>query len=257
MNNGSMNILSNRPQKIRVLYVGRKRHVVEEVANVLAPHSDTIGGGDTTGDTTDSERPEGGHIEFATARNQKSARVIVRAAPPHIILVEVDNKPHSRLRFCESLRYQLPTAAIVAVCAGEPNTPFAFTDVINLPVDALAAKRTLQRCIHELDGHQLHLGHIRLDLAGRTVHTHSGEHHMTPKQCALLNLLMQNHNTVVARSEIMKTIWNTSYMDDTRTLDVHIRWLRERIEPEPSNPIYLTTVRGIGYCLCVESAHAK
>ncbi|RIK33875.1 MAG: DNA-binding response regulator, partial [Chloroflexi bacterium] len=55
----------------------------------------------------------------------------------------------------------------------------------------------------------------------------------------------------VSRSEIMQAIWETSYMEDTRTLDVHIRWLRERIEPDPSNPVYLVTVRGQGYRLNV------
>jgi DNA-binding response OmpR family regulator len=46
----------------------------------------------------------------------------------------------------------------------------------------------------------------------------------------------------------MKVIWETEYMGDTRTLDVHIRWLREKIEENPSKPKYLITVRGVGYC---------
>ncbi|MCX6043557.1 MAG: helix-turn-helix domain-containing protein [Chloroflexi bacterium] len=72
---------------------------------------------------------------------------------------------------------------------------------------------------------------------------------MTPKQCALLEMLMLNHGKVVLRSDIMRLIWETSYLEDTRTLDVHVRWLRERIEPDPSSPIYLQTVRGVGYKL--------
>jgi two-component system response regulator RegX3 len=53
----------------------------------------------------------------------------------------------------------------------------------------------------------------------------------------------------VGRAAIMAAIWETDYIGDTRTLDVHIRWLRERIEPEPSEPRYLVTVRGKGYRL--------
>ena len=49
----------------------------------------------------------------------------------------------------------------------------------------------------------------------------------------------------------MQLIWETSYLEDTRTLDVHVRWLRERIEPDPSSPIYLQTVRGVGYRLSI------
>jgi DNA-binding response OmpR family regulator len=72
---------------------------------------------------------------------------------------------------------------------------------------------------------------------------------MTPKQCALLQYLMLRSNEVVSRGEIMDAIWETNYLEDTRTLDVHIRWLRECIEPDPSQPVYLVTVRGAGYCL--------
>jgi DNA-binding response OmpR family regulator len=75
---------------------------------------------------------------------------------------------------------------------------------------------------------------------------------MTPKQCALLQMLMLHHGRVVHRAEIMESIWETSFLDDTRTLDVHVRWLRERIEPEPSTPVYLVTVRGVGYRLNLE-----
>ena len=70
---------------------------------------------------------------------------------------------------------------------------------------------------------------------------------MTPKQCSLLHMLMERRNEVVSRLEIMQEIWQTNFLGDTRTLDVHIRWLRERIERDPSNPQYLLTVRGKGY----------
>ena len=64
-------------------------------------------------------------------------------------------------------------------------------------------------------------------------------------------MLMLNHGSVVSRKAIMESIWETSYLEDTRTLDVHVRWLRERIEPDPSNPSYLKTVRGVGYRLWI------
>jgi DNA-binding response OmpR family regulator len=75
---------------------------------------------------------------------------------------------------------------------------------------------------------------------------------MTPKQCALLNLLMARRNEVVSRSEIMQEIWQTNFLGDTRTLDVHVRWLREYIESDPSSPKRLITVRGKGYRFCVD-----
>ncbi|MCB0166527.1 MAG: response regulator transcription factor, partial [Anaerolineae bacterium] len=76
-----------------------------------------------------------------------------------------------------------------------------------------------------------------------------GEQHfsLTPKEFKLLKLLVSYTNQILKRKTIMKEVWETDYMGDTRTLDVHIRWLREKIEDTPSKPKYLITVRGVGY----------
>jgi DNA-binding response OmpR family regulator len=58
---------------------------------------------------------------------------------------------------------------------------------------------------------------------------------------------MQHAGEVLNRGTIMKEVWETDYLGDTRTLDVHIRWLREKLEDDPSHPQYIVTVRGIGY----------
>jgi DNA-binding response OmpR family regulator len=63
-------------------------------------------------------------------------------------------------------------------------------------------------------------------------------------------MLMSRRGEVISRREIMETIWETTFLEDTRTLDVHIRWLREQIEHDPSNPQYILTVRGKGYSFC-------
>jgi DNA-binding response OmpR family regulator len=60
---------------------------------------------------------------------------------------------------------------------------------------------------------------------------------------------MQHPGQVVSRRTLMKEIWNTDYLGDTRTLDVHMRWLREKIEDDPNEPRLLVTVRGEGYRL--------
>jgi DNA-binding response OmpR family regulator len=70
---------------------------------------------------------------------------------------------------------------------------------------------------------------------------------LTPKEIKLLRLLIENGNEVMSRKAIMQNVWETDYMGDTRTLDVHIRWLREKIENNPSRPERLITIRGVGY----------
>ena len=67
------------------------------------------------------------------------------------------------------------------------------------------------------------------------------------KEFELLALLMSRAGDTITRAEIFDQVWGTDWLGDTRTLDVHIRWLRERIEDEPAHPAYIQTVRGVGY----------
>lgn len=186
---------------------------------------------------------------FHTVTSQKAAHRLIRADPPGLILVETDGRPRSRVQFCETLRNRLPSAAVIAVSSAPPEGSSGYDGFIQLPLDTVQATASLAQLLRGYSGDRLVMGPIQLNITTRTVRTPTGQHHMTPKQCALLHMLMQRNNLVVKRSEIMQLIWETSYLADTRTLDVHIRWLRERIEPDPSNPIYLTTVRGVGYQL--------
>jgi DNA-binding response OmpR family regulator len=70
---------------------------------------------------------------------------------------------------------------------------------------------------------------------------------LAPKEFSLLATFMRHSGEVLPRSFLIREIWNTDYLGDTRMLDVHIRWLRQKIEDNPSSPAYLRTVRGVGY----------
>jgi len=94
---------------------------------------------------------------------------------------------------------------------------------------------------------QLVAGDLTLDLAGRNVVKNGIPTHLTFKECALLEILIRNNGEVLTRKQLMKHVWDTDYLGDTRTLDVHIRWLRKKIEDDPSQPILIRTVRGVGY----------
>ena len=163
--------------------------------------------------------------------------------------MEVDGRPNSRLRFCETIRYRAPNMTICSVRRPHAEGAAIFDAVLDLPLVREQLQALLAGVRGQTAGHILQAGPIRLNVAMRTVYSLNGQHHMTPKQCALLQMLMQNHDRVVSRSEIMAAVWETTYMADTRTLDVHIRWLRECIELDPSEPVYLQTVRGKGYRL--------
>ena len=70
---------------------------------------------------------------------------------------------------------------------------------------------------------------------------------LRPKEAELLSFFMANAGRVVSREELMKEVWETDYFEDTRTLSVHVRWLRIKIEDDPNEPRMLRTVRGVGY----------
>lgn len=88
---------------------------------------------------------------------------------------------------------------------------------------------------------------IVLDLDARRVYKNNGELQLRYKEFELLSLLVLNAGQVVTRAEIFDKVWGTDWLGDMRTLDVHIRWLREKLEDDPSNPRYIQTVRGVGY----------
>ena len=96
-------------------------------------------------------------------------------------------------------------------------------------------------------GSILTVGAISLNTDKRCVYRDDAVHRLTPRQAKLLEVFMRNAGRTLTRKFLMKHVWETDYVGDTRTLDVHVRWLRERIEVHPSKPRYLRTVRGVGY----------
>ncbi len=94
---------------------------------------------------------------------------------------------------------------------------------------------------------ELVAGPLRIDLAGRRVYCRGQEWELQPKQFDLLTYLVRNRGTVLTRDQLLHNVWGYDYAGDTRTVDVHIRWLREKLEEDPANPQLIQTVRGVGY----------
>lgn len=99
-----------------------------------------------------------------------------------------------------------------------------------------------------LNQDELNSGDLRLDLTGRRVFRAGEEVKLSNKEFDLLTLFMRNQNAVLSRDFILTNVWGHDYFPlDKRTVDVHIRWLREKIEDIPSSPKRISTVRGVGY----------
>lgn len=88
---------------------------------------------------------------------------------------------------------------------------------------------------------------LRLDLVGRRAWLGAKELQLPPREFDLLATLMRNKGAVLTRELLLAQVWGDDYQGDARTVDVHIRWLRQKIEADPSQPVRITTVRGVGY----------
>jgi two-component system response regulator RegX3 len=93
----------------------------------------------------------------------------------------------------------------------------------------------------------LESGPVRMDVE-RHVVTVNGEHTALPlKEFELLEMLLRNAGRVLTRMQLIDRVWGSDYVGDTKTLDVHVKRLRAKVEPDPANPRYIVTVRGLGY----------
>lgn len=116
-----------------------------------------------------------------------------------------------------------------------------------IPYSSRQLTQRINKAIGDQNNRFLRVGDITVDALKRQVQRGGRIEHLTPKQFKLLELLMGHDGEVLNRGMIMKQVWETDYLGDTRTLDVHIRWLREKLEDDPGHPHYIVTVRGVGY----------
>jgi len=90
-------------------------------------------------------------------------------------------------------------------------------------------------------------GPVRMDVERHVVTVRGQEIAMPLKEFELLELLLRNVGRVLTRGQLIDRVWGSNYVGDTKTLDVHIKRLRAKVEPDPANPVHLVTVRGLGY----------
>ncbi|MEO0060800.1 MAG: hypothetical protein RL343_418 [Actinomycetota bacterium] len=93
----------------------------------------------------------------------------------------------------------------------------------------------------------IEVGSVRMDIDRHIVEVHGEKVSMPLKEFELLELLLENANRVLTRGQIIDRVWGSNYFGDTKTLDVHIKRIRSKIEDDPARPVHLLTVRGLGY----------
>jgi DNA-binding response OmpR family regulator len=195
-------------------------------------------------------------VKFASAETQTLGLQMAREIRPNIIVVNAANSHFSGVYLCKVLGRSLPYAQRLAIVERGAGEDVACEQRLTKPFTARKLRDTVRTMLESTIPHTLRAGTIELDQVSRLVSSQQGRHHLTPKQCELLALFIQHPNQVVSRRELMEHVWKTGYLGDTRTLDVHIRWLREKIELDPNRPEVLVTRRGVGYVLIAPGAEA-
>ncbi len=202
-------------------------------------------------------------FEVVSAHNGQEALQKVQLEKPNLIVLDLMLPELSGLEVCRILRRERNETPIIMLTAkGEEIDrviglevgaddylvkPFSLRELI-ARIRALLRRSKIsetddtQPQMHQYDDLEMNLTEHKVTVRGKQVE-------LSPKEFKILAMLMSAPNKVFSREELLEQVWGLDFYGDTKTVDVHIRWLREKIEKDPSNPQYVQTVRGFGYRL--------
>ncbi len=187
------------------------------------------------------------------ASNSKEALGKVRVDAPVLAVVNATSLHTDGQKVCADLRAatdDLPLVIIVR-SGSDPDKITCADAILVRPFTPRKLLNRVMRLLPDSAGEVLHLGHFTLNTDSRFLRIGKTEYHLTPMKARLMEVFMRNPGEVLSREFLMKHVWRTDYLGDTRTIEVHIRWLREMIEDDANRPRYLQTIRGVGYRLDV------
>jgi two-component system response regulator RegX3 len=203
-------------------------------------------------------------FKVAVARDGSEALRMFEESPPDLVLLDLMLPKISGLDVCRSIRAASSVPIIMVTAKGaEIDTVVALEvgadDYVTKPYrlrELVARMRAVLRRSNHVartgDGvggsvATIEAGNVRVDTDQRRVFVRGEEIHLRRKEFELLHLLVENAGRVLTRDVLIDRIWGSDYIGDTKTLDVHIKRLRSRVEEDPSEPALITTVRGVGY----------
>ncbi len=139
-------------------------------------------------------------------------------------------------RICQSIHETCSSLPIVLILDPDREVEKSEAEIVlTLPFTAQKLANRVRHLVPGESKRSIHAGPIHLDLEKRTVRAHGKRTRLTPNLLNLLNLLLEHRGEVMERKALFSKVWETDYTDDTRTLDVHISWLRRAIEEIPKD----------------------
>jgi DNA-binding response OmpR family regulator len=198
-------------------------------------------------------------FETELVRRGDTALARIEAARPDLILLDLMLPGLDGLQVCQALRRRPHYIPIIMLTAKDDDIDkivgleIGADDYITKPFkmrELLARIRALLRLVQHSAGatsRTLSYGPLEINLEGRSVKRDGQFVSLTPKEFDLLVLLASNPRRVFGRETLLEKVWGYNYMGESRTVDVHIQRLRQKIEPDSGRPRFLVTVRNIGY----------
>jgi DNA-binding response OmpR family regulator len=184
-------------------------------------------------------------------RTGKDALLKLAKHKPDVMVVDGASMRTTGSRICKSVQVKYPSLPIILINSKD-----------NLPTNEIVADvqlvhpftiRKLENRIIPFspgDGKDtIKIGPIKMDMDRQVIRCNGREEHITPRMAELLKMMINSKGVVLDRRKMFSKIWRTDYTEDTRSLDVHINWLRKIIEKDPDHPKLILTVRGKGYKL--------
>lgn len=208
------------------------------------------------------EGKRGNYASFGEELNDKGYQVLkapsgragldlLKSTDPHVAIVDAASLRTSGVRICQSIRVSMDSLPIILIVEKKTTVPKSIDAnlVLKLPF-------TVQKLVNRLHAYHptdekyvYHAGPIELNIRTQLVTCNDRQTKLTPRLVEILKMLIENQGEVIGREPLFTKIWETEYIGDTRTLDVHISWLRKAVEVDPRNPKFIRTERGVGYIL--------
>lgn len=199
--------------------------------------------------------------EVLCGYNGQEAMDLYRQCHPDLLLLDLNMPGIGGMEACVKIRARSDVPIIILTerdsttdrlmsftCGADDYVTKPF-NVLELKARIRALLRRSQRKQDEEEGNILHYGPIELDQVRHTVKSDSKPVNLTAREFDLVSLLMLNPGRVFNREQLLDKVWGYSYQGDLRTVDVHIRRIREKLEADPAHPATIMTKWGVGYYL--------
>lgn len=199
-------------------------------------------------------------MEVDCAYDGEEALNMAKANSYDMILLDVMLPKMDGFEVCQAIREFSDVPIVMLTAKGDDmdkilGLEYGADDYITKPFNILEVKarikaimrRTSPERVPQVQSSVIEKGDIKLDCDSRRLFINDNEINLTAREFELLEILIKNENKVYSRESLLKIVWGEDYPGDVRTVDVHVRRLREKIEANPSEPKYVHTKWGVGY----------